>query len=204
MAHIITLTGPAHCGKSTISQMFIQFLDQDFRPAAVPKYTTRAARKNDEDVICVNKLPEKCDLIYEQYGVRYGVELESLYKKLEEGYTPIIVMNDIRAVEDLKSVLGSLIYSIFIYRKSAIYDDFYYEEKGRAAEDISEEAIKENARTRYEKAQAIYRIYIENIQLFDKVILNTSKHEDTLLQVKCIVDNLRHQLKGLSEENTHG
>lgn len=199
MAHIITLTGPAHCGKSTISQMFMGFKGNGFYPVSIPKYTTRMQRKNDEDVICVEKLPAQCDLVYEQYGVRYGVELKTLYEKLEEGYTPIIVINDIRVVEDLKAVLGSLVYSIFLYRKPAIYKEFFDEEKERASDDLNEEYIAQNARTRFEKAQAIYRIYIENIQLFNRVILNTSKKENTKLQVKCIVENLQCQLKGLKE-----
>lgn len=114
------------------------------------------------------------------------------------GYTPIIVVNDIRAVEDLKSILGSLVYSVFLYRKPAVYQDFFDEEMERATEEITREYIAGNARTRYEKAQAIYRIYIENIQLFDKVILNTSKIENTKRQVKYIVENLQCQLKGLS------
>ena len=199
MAHIITLTGPAHCGKSTISHMFEKFTGNGFYPVHIPKYTTRTQRRNDEDVICVEKIPPNCDLVYEQYGVRYGVELNKLYKKLEQGYTPIIVINDIRAVEDLKIILGSLVYSVFIYRKPAIYEDFFCEEKERASENSLEIDIEKNARTRYEKAQAIYRIYIENIQLFDKVILNIAKKEDTLFQVKCIVENLQCQLKGLKE-----
>lgn len=202
MAHIITLTGPAHCGKSTISNMFMEFKGNGFYPVSIPKYTTRIKRKND-DVICVEKIPLQCDLVYEQYGVRYGVELKSLYEKLEEGYTPIIVINDIRAVEDLKAVLGSLVYSIFLYRKPANYDEFLNEERGRASETSEKDYVEKNARTRYEKAQAIYRIYIENIQLFDKVILNSSEKQDTLHQVKCIVENLQCQLKGLKEVNLY-
>lgn len=203
MAHIITLTGPAHCGKSTISHMFMEYEGNGFYPVPIPKYTTRKQRKNDEDVICVEKLPEQCDLVYEQYGVRYGVELKKLYEYLEMGYTPIIVVNDIRAVEDLKSILGSLVYSVFLYRKPAVYQDFFDEEMERATEEITREYIAGNARTRYEKAQAIYRIYIENIQLFDKVILNTSKIENTKRQVKYIVENLQCQLKGLSGVEKH-
>lgn len=199
MAHIITLTGPAHCGKSTISHMFMNFKGNGFYPLSISKYTTRKKRRIDDDAICVEKIPMQCDLVYEQYGVRYGVELKCLYEKLEEGYTPIIVINDIRAVEDLKAVLGGLVYSIFLYRKPALYEDFFDEERERALENSAKDDIEKNARIRYEKAQAIYRIYIENIQLFDKVILNTSKKDDTMLQVKCIVENLQYQTKGLKE-----
>lgn len=199
MAHVITLTGPAHCGKSTISRMFKECEGGGFCPVQISKYTTRTPRKTDEDVKCVEKIPEACDLVYEQYGVRYGVELGTLYSELEKGSSPIIVINDIRAVEDLKAVLGSLVYSIFLYRKPADYDAFFSEEKERATEEAPEKYIAQNARTRYEKAQAIYRIYIENIQLFNTVILNTGTIEDTRQQVRCIVENLQQQMKGLKK-----
>lgn len=189
MAHIITLTGSPHCGKSTISRMFMDYQDDYFMPVYVNKYSTRKARKMDEDVYCVDKIPPECDLVYEQYGVRYGISLESLYEYLEKGLTPIIVVNDIRAVEDIKSALGGLVVSIFLYQKPAVFEDFYVEEKERAAKDTSKEEISEIARTRFEKAQAIYRIYIENIQLFDKVVLNVFQQKDaTQMQVKHIVD----------------
>jgi len=187
MVHIITLTGPAHCGKSTIRQMFLDLKKGAFEPIMVKKYTTRAQRANDDDVICVPRIPKGCDLVYEQYGVRYGMKMEDLYKHLEAGRTPIVVVNDIRAVEDIKSALGSLVYSVFLYRKAAIYEEFYAEEKERYPEKIKEE-IEQGARTRFEKAQAIYRIYIENIQLFDKVILNTFDKSSTKKQVECIVN----------------
>ena len=143
-------------------------------------------------MICVSRIPRSCDLVYEQYGVRYGMEMEKLYELLEEGKTPIVVINDIRAVEDIKSALGSLVYSIFLYRKPAIYEEFYAEEGERYPEKKKEE-IEKSARTRYEKAQAIYRIYIENIQLFDKVILNTSHEDITKQQVECIVNKFKSE-----------
>ncbi len=188
MAHVITLTGPAHCGKSTIRKMFLDLEKENFMPIMVKKYTTREQRTNDDDVICVPRIPKGCDLVYEQYGVRYGMQMKNLYEYLEAGKTPIVVVNDIRAVEDIKSALGSLVYSIFLYRKPAVYEDFYMEEKERYTEK-SEKDIEKNARTRFEKAQAIYRIYIENIHLFDKVILNTTNNKDSAKkQVECIVN----------------
>lgn len=200
MAHIITLTGPAHCGKSLISRMFLECKNENFDPLHVSKYTTRQARINDEDVICVKKIPKECDVVYEQYGVRYGIELENLYKLLEQGKTPIIVVNDIRAVEDIKAALGSLVISIFLYRKAAIYDEFYLEEKERATNNIIEEEIRKTAQTRFEKAQAIYRIYIENIQLFDRVILNVFNQKYTKMQVENIVHCLMKDSGGLKEK----
>lgn len=202
MGHIITLTGAAHCGKSEISKMFMDCAGKYFAPIRIEKYTTRKRRKNDEDVKCVDKIPKECDLVYEQYGVRYGLELEELYEYLEHGHTPIIVINDIRAVEDLKSVFGSLVISLFLYRRPAVYEEFYMEEKERASENITNEDIKRNARTRYEKAQAIYRIYIENIQLFDRVILNVFQLETTRIQVNHIVRSLEKESSGLESKES--
>ena len=45
----------------------------------------------------------------------------------------------------------------------------------------------EETEERYEKANAIYRIYIENIHLFDKLILNTQNGYDSL---RCILMQL--------------
>lgn len=197
MAHVITLTGPAHCGKSTIRQMFLDCKKDNFKPILIKKYTTREQRDNDDDVICVKRIPRECDLVYEQYGVRYGMQLEILYKSLEAGETPIVVVNDIRAVEDIKTALGSLVYSLFLYRKSASYEDFYNEEKERYSEKTEEENEK-NARIRFEKAQAIYRIYIENIHLFDKVILNTFQKDVARRQVDCIVNRFKSEVLDFS------
>lgn len=197
MAHVITLTGPAHCGKSTIRQMFLDCEKENFKPVMIKKYTTREQRDNDDDVICVQRIPKECDLVYEQYGVRYGMKLENLYKSLEAGKTPIVVINDIRAVEDIKTALGSLVYSLFLYRKAADYDEFYKEESERYSEKTEEENER-NARIRFEKAQAIYRIYIENIQLFDKVILNTFQKDIAKRQVECIVNSFKSEILDFS------
>ncbi len=186
MVHVITLTGPAHCGKSTIREMFMESATQYYIPIMIQKETTREKRQSDDDVKCVNHISSKCDLVYEQYGVRYGMCTEELYMCLEEGKTPIVVLNDIRAVEDIKSILGNLVYSIFLYRKPALYEEFYKEEKERYPQKSKKE-LEYGARIRYEKAQAIYRIYIENIQLFDKVIINSFDKEATRKQVSCIL-----------------
>lgn len=197
MASIITLTGPAHCGKSTIRNMIIELKSNSFKPVLFKKYTTRAPRKNDDDVICVDRIPSECDLVYEQYGVRYGLRMDDFYSHLERGETPIVVLNDVRAVEDVRNALGPQVYSLFLYRKPANYEDFLLEEKQRATNDVDLIDVEKTARTRFEKANAIYRIYIENIYLFDNVILNVTSIDITNIQVKNIVSQLSKKAEGL-------
>jgi hypothetical protein len=50
----------------------------------------------------------------------------------------------------------------------------------------------EDAEPRYERAQTIFRIYIENIHLFDHVVVNSGSFEELEIQVRQIVKGLRN------------
>ena len=53
---------------------------------------------------------------------------------------------------------------------------------------------------RFKKAQTIYRIYIENIQLFDHVIINSGTFEELEMQVRQIVKSLEQDVDRLPRE----
>lgn len=200
MANIITLTGASHCGKSFIRNMFLQEANDNFKPVLFVKETTRPARANDDDVIHVDKISDGCDFVYEQYGVRYGFSFDKLYDHLKKGESPIIVVNDVRAVEDLRTAAGDQVISIFIYRRPPDITAFENEELHRLKGTSEKERFmaKETARTRRDKAVAIHRIYIENIYLFDSVILNiTNETEKTRKQVNHIIGKMTKSIEGL-------
>ena len=201
MANIITLTGASRCGKSFIRNLFLEAKNEVFNPIMFIKETTRPARANDDDVIHRDRISEKCDFVYEQYGVRYGFSFDELYDHLQKGESPIVVVNDIRAVEDLRVAVGEQVVSLFIYRQPPKLQDFIDEElkrlKDKNNESDREKAIKA-AHVRMEKAVAIHRIYIENIYLFDNVILNiTNEVEKTRQQVLHIVEKMTKSIEGL-------
>jgi hypothetical protein len=52
------------------------------------------------------------------------------------------------------------------------------------------ESRGEAGEVRFEKARTIYRIYIENIYLFDHVIINSGTFEELEVQVGQIVKSL--------------
>lgn len=200
MANIITLTGASQCGKSFVRKLFLDVKSDDFKPVLFKKYTTRVSRVTDDDVICVEKIPETCDIVYEQYGNRYGFRFDDLYNHLVNGESPIVVVNDVRAVEDLRTAIGSQVVSLFIYRRPPQLNAFEDEElarvkgRGKAAQELAIRAAK----IRNDKAVAIHRIYIENIHLFDNVILNISGAMDkTAVQVSHIVKKLTKSVEGL-------
>lgn len=187
MTHVITITGPSGSGKSTTLRYLLDLENESFKPVMVPKFTTRPAHTDDEgEVICVETIPEGCDLKYEQYGVRYGVALETIFKHLAEQRSPIIILNDIRAVEDVRNCWKGLVRSIFIFRKLSL-DEY------RELAELRGFGEEETPEMRYQKAQTLYRIYIENIHLFDHVVLNSEGLIELNVQVGEIVKGLRQQ-----------
>lgn len=221
MPNVITLTGPSRCGKSEVIKllkkisMYPQY-NNLFKPVLIKKYTTREFRINElmalqlgnneeldvEAVIGNNNIVEGadnieasdkrirafnklgCDLVYEQYGNRYGIKLEKIYELLKNGYSPVIILNDIRTVEDIKTALGKQSCSLFIFREIPNLENYIKQGESRKE---SIEVIK----TRFEKATAIYRIYIENIHLFDKLILNVKDGQQSLEAILIqLIDNL--------------
>ncbi len=202
MANIITLTGASHCGKSFVRNLFLETRNGIFKPVLFKKETTRQARANDDDVVHVDKINKNCDFVYEQYGVRYGFSFDKLYEHLKHGESPIIVVNDVRAVEDLRTAVGRQVISIFIYRRPPQLNDFISEELFRLKDKENEKEIQNAqnaARIRQDKAVAIHRIYIENIHLFDNVVLNISGEQNkTRQQVNHIVSKITKSIEGLN------
>ena len=186
MAHVITLTGPSGCGKSTILRECLALASSDFRPLVISKASTRKPRDNDgSEIDCADKIPENCDLVYEQYGVRYGLPSSVLFDALRDGISPLVIINDVRLVEDIRRACGSIVRSVFVFREGPDL-----RRSMELAAKRGKDAMLE-AETRYRKAQAIYRIYIENIHLFDHVVLNSGSMSDLQRQVAAIVAGLR-------------
>lgn len=220
MPHVIVISGPSGAGKSTTVGHLLEFADKGFRPRLMGKFTTRDQRATDvivdsakldpdkygvveqleivkqkgqenlpccsHELIFVKSIPGQCDLVYEHCGERYGLKLESLFAAVAKGHTPIIILNDIRAVEDVRTAFRGLVRSVFIHRKSPSLEQFKELAQEREIED------KEEPGRRCLKAEAIYRIYIENIHLFDHVIINSSDgYKDLDTQVRQIIKGLR-------------
>lgn len=187
---LITVTGPSQSGKSlvlnkiqAIAPLF-QEQNYNFYPQLVKKKTTRDYRveelklleeSKDVDVVHVDQIPGECDLVYQTYGLRYALDTKEIRELLKVGKTPYAVINDIRAVEELKEEFPGQVLSIFLFRKIPDLEDYLKEAASRG--NVSEQ----EASARYEKAVAIYRMYIENIALFDKVVLNAIEYNEVEL-----------------------
>jgi guanylate kinase len=182
MPYVITITGPSRAGKSTMVNYFEGYANESFRPKFVRKLTTRKPRKHDQSCKAVKKIPKEYDLVYEQYGERYGLKLQTLIDHFSKGQSPIVILNDVRAVEDVRSTFREHVRSIFIFRHDPLSEEYRAELIGSRGEDAG--------KIRFEKARTIYRIYIENIHLFDHVIINSGGLAELKSQVEQIVKSL--------------
>jgi guanylate kinase len=186
MAHIITLTGATGAGKSIILRDIVSRQRPGFEPLVIRKYTTRARRDGEDELETkpVLKMPPDCDLVYEQYGVRYGLSLKNLHNSISSGRTPVLVVNDIRVLEEIREVFGPLMRAVYVFRESPSI------ERIRALSQTRGSASEDEIVRRHRKAQAIFRIFIENIDAFDYVIMNVRALEDLHTQVESIVNRL--------------
>jgi guanylate kinase len=189
MPYIITITGPSGAGKSSTLFYLLEEKRTYFDPVLVPKYTNRPEHKDDRGEI--HREPDmlaQCDLKYIQYGDCYGIALNTIWEHIMDKKSPIVILNDVRAVEDVKKMFGGIVRSLFIFRESP--NEVRFQEIA-TAKGLDPKEIK----PRLQKAQTLYRIYIENIHIFDHVIINSSTLPDLRLQVKKIVDNLQQSQK---------
>lgn len=187
MPNIITLTGASGCGKSTAIGYFLSSKAQGYNPELIKKFKTRPPRPRKdpfEDGIFVEEIPEDCDVVYEQYGTRYGLKLTTLFELMKKGKSPLVILNDVRAVQDIRKAAGPLVKSIFLFRKRPTLNQYREVSKSRQVKD------EEEILMRYNKAHATYRIYIENIYLFDSVFLNSFGKRDLKSQVNKFVNSL--------------
>ena len=155
------------------------------------KYTERAGRGAEdrgEAISCPNGIPDECDIIYENYGYRYGVSSMDLVNALNEGLCPLIVLNNVRAIETIRKHFPTL--SLFAYRTQANEEIFLKTEQDRNIDGKRTEAqVAKDARTRFSKASALHATWTENMGLFDNLILNVSEGPtDTRKQVFNILD----------------
>ena len=199
-AFIITLTGPSMSGKSYVIDRIMELKEKFyvenqiiFRPASIPKYTTRPYRIEEirdmsegkrVDVVSCEKIPDDCELKYQTYGKKYGVSLKNIKRHLDNGESPIIIINDVRVVEEIKKSFPQQVLALFLFREIPKLSSF------EKTANVRGNTSKDETIDRYNKATAIYRTYIENIALFDRVILNPNRSDNSIDYAQIQIENV--------------
>jgi len=145
----------------------------------VPKHTSRARRPDDgEEMICFDDPGHNlsaCDLTYENFGDRYGVETSLIWNGLRRGVFQVAVISNIEALNTLKRLFGDLV--ILVYVHSEIQADEYLQAEATS------ERNSEYVRKRAEKYQAAHDVYLRNFLAFDHVLIYTGVQEDLFDQI---------------------
>jgi guanylate kinase len=133
-----------------------------------------------------NSVPSRYDFVYEQYGVRYGFASGDVIECLRRRVSPIVIVNDIRVLREVKEAFGPQAVCIFVF--SAVNRaELESLQRVRRATDATGRIDRSQIDRRIAKAEVILRRYIENIELFDHVVVN-SRHTP---------DELRQQMEGI-------
>jgi len=166
-----------------------------FAPILISKETNRELREDEKRAIAnkekidVKPVPKfTADLMYQTYGKRTGTTISELIDKANEGNTPVVIINDIMAMSKLKRECklrdpDICVISFFLFRRIPVRSEFFEESKKRG--NVPDEETEQ----RYDKAKTLYRIYIENMYVFDYVILNAITYSEEEIENDEIINN---------------
>ena len=172
---LFILFGAPGSGKSESCDIFNKIAENKI--AIIKKETTRLKRNSDGDeIISVKDISKDCDLRYSQYGFDYGFKSQEIWNKLKQGYSCVVIVNDIRTIKMLNKKFGNLSKNIYMHsnidkNKIEIITKKRYPNKDTTF-------LEKDIKRRIEKIKTIHRKYIENTYLFNQTIINLYKEED--------------------------
>lgn len=203
-ASLYIISGASGSGKTLLLSLIDK--QKNFKMVVAPKYSTRLRRKNDfDDIVHVDEInDEDYTFVYPMNNFVYGIKANEITKLLLNDYNIFIILSDLRVVQEVKQFFGSLAVSLYIYRNltpsqlSKILKK-RNEEKG---DDFGDQiSFMREKQTRLNRLYLMQRQYVDNITIFDHVILNTSNSTDMLEQVNNIVSGYN---KGIIRKGMRG
>lgn len=172
---LFILFGAPGSGKSESCDIFNKISENKI--AIIKKETTRIKRNNDGDeIISVESISKDCDFRYIQYGYEYGFKSREIWNKLKQGFSCVVIVNDIRTIKMLNKRFGNLSKNIYLHsnidkNKIEIIAKKRYPDKDKIF-------LEKDTKRRIEKIKTIHRKYIENTYLFNQTIINLYQEDD--------------------------
>ena len=168
----------------------------------VPKHTYRQWRFGDDSEMICEEIPSQdnngqmidnpdydinnCDVIYENYGSKYGIKTSDIWKKLMDGIIQVLVVSNKEALNKLKNKFGNLAVVIYVYshvtKEEYLRNEKIKQEK-RKAENNNYKIDEAYLKNRAENFDMSWNIYVDNFMLFDHVLIYTNKQEDLFDQI---------------------
>jgi len=185
-AHIYVIAGGPGSGKTTL----LNYLKKDgqLNSFIPPKYSTRKKRDPKDDIVTIDDIDkEHYDFIYSMNENFYAFKIDDIVGALKEGRNVFLILSDIRVLQLIKAYFGEFLSIIYLYRNMSSTDlDLILDERQKNKLPIS----SAEKRIRGFRLYQIQRQYVENISLFEHVILNSRDRPDEMVsQLKNIVVN---------------
>jgi hypothetical protein len=144
----------------------------------VPKHTSRAKRDDDGDeMICRGNSGydlKSCDIQYKNYGDKYGIKSDGIWKGLRRNRFQVAVVSDIGAIRELQRIFGELMVLVYVHSEKSV-EEYRSEEIKHGDVDYVERRARE-----YEQAR---RLYLENFLAFNHVLIYAGLDEDLYDQI---------------------
>jgi guanylate kinase len=191
VSRIYILSGGSGSGKTELLNSMLKS-----RPEFAitpPKYSNREKRNKDDDIntISLDDFNDRAyTFVYSMNNNIYGFKAAEIIDCLKQGKSVFIIISDLRIIEEFKQHFGSLVSVIYIFRNIS-EDELNAILERRESENnkYADEILKDTEnKIRKNRLYLIQRQYVENIALFDHVILNrANKKEEMYEQLNNIV-----------------
>jgi guanylate kinase len=176
--NIILLDGISGVGKS----MILDFLKSKYKNKIFvgTKLTNRKRRESDNnwEFEFVENIPSNYELSFPSVGNLYAINNQEIERKITDGFTYVISCTDRTTIQKVQSRYKTIV--IYIYRNFTI-DDFSNLVLKKDTKSYT--AIK----NRTQEFADLSSGYLENIDLYDHVILNINSIENALKQLSKIL-----------------
>jgi guanylate kinase len=206
-SRIYILSGGSGAGKTEALNLML--LDTPDTSVSLPKYSDRKNRNAEDDIVTVNTKEfnkEEFTFVYSMNNNIYGFKAIDIIEHLKNKKNVFIIVSDLRVIEEFKKHFGTLVSVIYIFRNmnEEELNEILEKRKRENTNSSSSDNIANDTESKIRKNRLylIQRQYVENIALFDHVILNRNgKKEEMLTQLKNIVtsysiDRKIAQIKG--------
>lgn len=176
-ARILLIAGASFSGKDDLVNAMMQI--EPSKVALYRKGTTRPKNKKDKDeLIHLDSIPKSHDVIYEKNGFSYGLSTKKIWTELSKEKIVLIIVSDLDSIVKLKKEFYDVCSVIYLHSNVDM------EEFEEARKTLS----KKEFTKRRNSIDELIKVYYENMNLFDHVLLNTSESEDLYDQAFNILD----------------
>lgn len=176
-ARILIIAGGSFAGKDELVRALIQI--EPSKVIAYQKGTTRPKTSIDNNELChLKKLNDNYDITYLKNGYKYGLSSNKIWSVLSEKKIVLIVLSELEAIKKVKAEFDNICSVIYLH------SNIDFDELEHAKKTLNKVEFK----NREKSIDELRRSYIENINLFDHVLLNTSESEDLYDQAFNILD----------------